>query len=94
MMDVDPWKPMIEERCHSSFKKPSGDQGLVKERTEVTGEVKADAAPSSGPLLFPLSTPQSHTQWVRPVKELCFWVLECDGSSEDVELILEWRMWG
>ena len=64
MMDVDPWKPMIEERCHSSFKKPSGDQGLVKERTEVTGEVKADAAPSSGPLLFPLSTPQSHTQGV------------------------------
>lgn len=54
MMDVDPWKPMIEERCHSSFKKPPGDQGLVKERTEVTGEVKADAAPAPGPLLSPL----------------------------------------
>lgn len=38
----------------------------------------------------PWSIPRGVNQWVRPVKELCFWVLECDGSSEEVELILEW----
>ena len=50
--------------------------------------------------LDPLATrqlwniPWGVNQWVRPVKELCFWVLECDGYSEDVEFILVWRMWG
>lgn len=38
----------------------------------------------------PWSIPRGVNQWVLPVMELCFWVLECDGSSEEVELIPEW----
>ena len=29
-MDVDPWKPVVEERCHSSFKKPARGSGACE----------------------------------------------------------------
>lgn len=55
--------PWLRKGVRAASRSLPGDQGLVNERTEVTGEVKADAGPPPRPLSA-LPLPQSHTQGV------------------------------